>query len=396
MVTYPNSEIDDANGWENYTKPSGKLEIPDTVYWNGTYYLVVAVDQFAFSKCREITSCTIPNTCKTLGKKCFYDCSNLESVTLGKMLTTIGESAFYNCYRLKQIILPDNVTELGSHCFYHCKKLQHVTLSSALTSIPNSCFNDCFLLRKIVLPNKIRTIGKKAFQQCRSIASIDVPSSVNSIGVDAFEKIPNVSYKGTASGSPWGAYCVNAYYDDSIYYNSSVKTAIVSVDRFVVHAHIPASVTSFGPFSLWGCNDMKTLKMETSQPPISQSALMADDVTIIVPCNAIEAYKEANFWKDFNITCEGGGNDTVPSDPDPDPEDSTHIANIIPTNITVSSQREGVLIGNANGENIDIFDVYGRAIYRKKIHDTELIPLQTGFYIVRINGMLCRKIIIMR
>ena len=393
-VTYP-LELNNKHGWDLYSPIVGDVVIPDTVYWNGTYYLVVAVDDYAFSKCNVITSCIIPNTCKTLGKYCFYRCRRLKSVILGKNLTTIGDYAFEDCDSLKQqIVLPDKVANLGISCFEKCSGITSFTASPALTAIPNSCFGGCSELKKVILTNRLQSIGEKAFYSCRKIASIDVPSSVKTIGEKAFLNIPNVSYKGTASGSPWGALCMNAYYDDSVYYNASVKTAVVSVDRFTVHAYIPASVTSFGYFALFGCDDMKTLKMESSQPPVLQGGdayITANDLTIIVPCDAVEVYRNDDVWKNYNITCEGGGNN-----PDPDPGDSTHIENIITTNITVSSQREGVLIGNANGENIDIFDVYGRTIYRKKIHGTELIPLQTGFYIVRINGILCRKIVVMR
>ena len=441
-VTYPyRKNANNPGGWNNYAQPSGKLAIPDSVLYNGKYYIVVGVDEYAFRNCGEITSCIIPNSCKNVGKQSFFNNIKLSAIVFGNTVNSIGDSAFYNCMSLRTVTIPDNVTALGVSCFSSCDSLKAVYLPKSLRTINSYCFWKCYRLKNIKIPTTVTKIGEKAFLNCYGLASLDIPSSVKTIGDKAFFNIPNINYYGTASGTPWGAKCVNAYYSDSIYYKTSDKTHIVSIDRSIINIHLPNSIQTIGQFAFASCDNIKTLKLpdnvqeisayafvycenmqkiilpsslksigaevfiactsmqsivsKASTPPTLYSLAfdkLSNDITIIVPCEAVSTYKSTNGWNKFhNITCEGGGDN-----PNPDPGDSTRIANIIPTNITVSSQREGVLIGNANGENIDIFDVYGRTIYRKNIHGTELIPLQTGFYIVRINGILCRKTVVMK
>ncbi len=55
---------------------------------------------FAFLKCFELTSITIPDSVTSIGYEAFYGCTRLTSITIPNSVTSIGDCAFENCFRL--------------------------------------------------------------------------------------------------------------------------------------------------------------------------------------------------------------------------------------------------------------------------------------------------------
>ncbi len=54
------------------------------------------------------------------GPYAFYKCSNLTSVTMPSNLTSIGNYAFSDCTGLLSITIPNSVTSIGASAFYFC------------------------------------------------------------------------------------------------------------------------------------------------------------------------------------------------------------------------------------------------------------------------------------
>ena len=85
-----NAEVS-ASSW-----PSGALEIPSAVTYNGTTYSVTSIGEWAFYNCSGLTSVTIPNSVTSIGESAFYRCGGLTSVTMeGFNPPTLGIYAFY-------------------------------------------------------------------------------------------------------------------------------------------------------------------------------------------------------------------------------------------------------------------------------------------------------------
>ena len=76
--------------------------------------------------CRSISSLTIPENVKSLGKQAFAYCESLVRAEIKAPLTTIPEWCFYGCISLTQIQLPSTVTKIDSYAFKRCDELYTV------------------------------------------------------------------------------------------------------------------------------------------------------------------------------------------------------------------------------------------------------------------------------
>lgn len=103
-------------------------------------------------------------------------------------VTVIGDYAFEDCYNLTSIVIPDSVTEIGESAFSVCTRLTSIVIPDSVTVIENGAFVGCSSLTSIVIPTGVTMIGEFAFKDCTDLTSIVIPDSVTLIGDGAFEK----------------------------------------------------------------------------------------------------------------------------------------------------------------------------------------------------------------
>ena len=94
-VASPNPNYE---SWSGYSKPGGRLVIPDSVLYQGNMIPVRLIERFAFYKCSSLTSVIIPNTITEIGGRAFSECDGLISVTIGTNVNKIESYAFYFTY----------------------------------------------------------------------------------------------------------------------------------------------------------------------------------------------------------------------------------------------------------------------------------------------------------
>ena len=108
----------------------------------------------------------------------------------------------------------------------------------------------------------ITKIGDKAFWYCKTLSSITIPDSVTSIGLGAFYQC----------------------------------TSLTSVT-------IGNSVTSIGNSAFYNCSSLTSVYCKAITPPTSGGSSMfagnASNRKIYVPTASVNAYKSAQYWKNY-------------------------------------------------------------------------------------------------
>ena len=207
-----------------------------------------------------MTSVTIGGGVTTIGWQTFESCTSLSSITIPEGVTSIGGSAFYGCSSLTSITIPNSVTSIEGGTFEDCTSLSSITIPKGVTSIGSSAFKGCSSLTSIAIPDSVTSIGEWAFSNCTGLTPITIPNGVDNIGVGAFNRMFYIAYKGTASGSPWGARSVNGYLENYLVYADTTKNVLLGCNPATKgKITIPHSVTSLGSEAFRYCDGIDTL-----------------------------------------------------------------------------------------------------------------------------------------
>ena len=131
-----------------------------------------------------------------------------------------------------------------------------------ITTISKKAFTNCKNLTSILIPNSITSIQNGAFNNCTSLKSITFPESITII-------------------------------DNSICMSCSALEYIT----------ILGQVSQIKDYAFNKCNELKEIKLYSITPPTInlKTNNISTSVTIIVPNESEESYKEDSTWGQFNI-----------------------------------------------------------------------------------------------
>ena len=242
---------------------------------------VTTIGDWAFDYCSSLTSVTIPDSVTTIGVGAFEDCSSLTSVYITDLLAwcKIGfggvtanplyyaKNLYLNNELVKELVIPSDITEIKSYAFYKCSSLTSVTIPDSVTSIGYRAFYYCSSLTSVTIPDSVITIGDGAFLGCSSLTSVTIPDGVTTI-------------------------------ESGVFYGCSSLTSVTIGD----------SVTTIGYQAFYDCSSLTSVYCKAVTPPTAVSYDYGDWYTfdknasgrkIYVPTGSVEAYKSANYWKDY-------------------------------------------------------------------------------------------------
>ena len=170
-----------------------------------------------------------------------YNKRIIKRIIIGDGITTIGSSAFRNCFALNSVTIPNSVRTIGEAAFEYCSALTSVTIPNSVTTIGNHAFFGCSALTSVTIPNSVTTIGNHAFYNCTNLQKVYIGNSVKTIGEDAFNN----------------------------------------------------------------CTSVTQISSEAVVPPTCDLNVFAginkSKCKLIVPKNSLDAYKQADQWKDFSL-----------------------------------------------------------------------------------------------
>ena len=104
-------------------------------------------------------------------------CGFNNTIAIPNSVTNIGNYAFYRCRSLTSVTIPNSVTSIGTQTFGGCNSLTNVTIGAGVTSIGNCAFDNCSDLRIITsLATIAPTIQSNTFHLIRTTGTLYVPS----------------------------------------------------------------------------------------------------------------------------------------------------------------------------------------------------------------------------
>ncbi|MBQ3248698.1 MAG: leucine-rich repeat domain-containing protein [Alistipes sp.] len=175
----------------------------------------------------------------------------------------------YQSYSVVYTSTDGKVIDCGLGDDWICSNVYHngygvITIISPkpLTEISLTLFSgEDDSLESIIIPDGITKIGFYAFDYCSSLESVTIPDSVTSIGSGAF------------------------------YSCDSLKSVT-----------IPDSVTTIGYRAFYCCSSLTSVYCRPTTPPTGDDFMFFDNASnrkIYVPMESVEAYKIAEYWRDY-------------------------------------------------------------------------------------------------
>ena len=223
--------------------------------FSNCYNLAEVVNSQYITKCcmgafeyTSLTSIDLSN-CKYVGG---FDSSKKLKTVILKACNTIEQRAFVNCTNLVSLGETASITSIGSEAFNGCESLSSIDLSNCSSWPNNRIFENCKSLKEIKLPSTLTEIPNYLFCGCTGLTDFDF-TNITAIGESAFE-------------------------------GAGLKEPI-----------LPATITSIGNNAFNGI-DYITINA-TKVPSVSGS--LGQNTIVLVPEEALNAYKTADVWKDF-------------------------------------------------------------------------------------------------
>lgn len=230
----------------------GDVIIPATVAYQGTTYVVSAIDDFAFNCCVGLTSVTIPNSVTSIGSLAFSGCSNLTSVTIGRGVETIGKDAFLDAPAIETIT---------------CRAMIPPTWED-MSMFSTNVYNDA----KVHVPG-----GQKPAYVSAPYWGQFQNNIIDDIGeVPAYDfEVDGIYYKIVGNE----ASVIFKYYTHSLHYSgyASVYTGDVTIPATVAYQNTTYPVTSVYEYAFLGCRGLTSVTFPNTITSIGHHAF--DDCT---------------------------------------------------------------------------------------------------------------------
>ena len=187
----------------------------------------------------------------------------IKKVTIMEGVTSICDWAFHQFPNLATVTVPASVTTI-SRAFEGCSSLSSFTIAegSKLTHIGAYTFATCTSLASFTIPEGMTILDGWVFASCNSLTSVVFPESMTEIGDYSFTNCENLA---------------------------SIT--------------IPKNVTIIGQYAFNACYSLNTITSYASAPPALEGETVFNgvdrNIPVYVPYSAVEAYKTADYWKEF-------------------------------------------------------------------------------------------------
>lgn len=273
---------------------------------------------------------------KSIGRKAFMGTKLSSSATFGPGLVSIGDSAYYGT-NISYINIPANVKKIGDYCFAKCVKLNTLSVSEGIEVLPTGFIDGATALKKCYLPLSVKVIGENAFRGTVklenfalmnglttlgagslsgiALSEIVLPPSVTSVGANAFAGCTALQsvILGNKVTKINAGMCANVRLLNTVVIPEGVTeagdTAFANCPM-LTNVSLPSTFGRGGAGMFKGINISSLNVMATTPPTFGGTTPFPVELysscTLLVPASAIDLYKEADIWKNFNTIKTSG------------------------------------------------------------------------------------------
>lgn len=193
------------------------------------------IGAYAFARCTNMTSLTIPSSVVAIGNSAFNTNSSIRHVTIPIGVVAAGSSTFAYSRGIRTVSLPRGV-RIGAAFFQQCDSLKRATLGVGTVTFGNSALATCNALKKVSIPEGIVGLGNSFLYQSYSISEVTVPSTVTTLGSSDFSNCYGLGKLRFKPQSPPSASNSNTFYnlptDCKIYVPSGALSAYTSASNY--------------------------------------------------------------------------------------------------------------------------------------------------------------------
>ena len=328
--------------------PFEQIDIPPSV---------IAIGDFSFSGCSNLTKITLPPRLTYIGKNpfagteklntieslspyfvvdsdcliaketgtlihCFrhikQDSEETDTFTIPSCVTIIGDYSFADrngffsigSANVRRVIIPKTVTHIGKGGFENNSFLEEVVIEGENVTIDEGAFSWCTSLKRASLPKSLKILSNNLFDHCESLAEISLPDGVTEIGDFVFCRC--TSLKSITLLSQVRKIGVNPFADsgieqiinhstcfemeNGILYSNDKREIISCISNFK-RIEIPTSVKEIRENAFKNCELMEEIIIPSSVEAIGCGAFSSCKAlkTVFIEDGGINIIKENTF-----------------------------------------------------------------------------------------------------
>ena len=300
-ITFPNN----LTSIGNYAF-SGCTELLSATLGTGVF----SVPNYTFNNCSKLATIVLSENITSIGQYAFQNCTSLAALPLTANITQINNYAFKGCTKLTSIEVPDQITSLGTYVFQNCTGITHAKIGSGITTLSNYTFYGCSNLEKVELSEKITSIGSYAFYNCQGLKILPITNAITTIGANAFYGCKGLTSAVLSDNiTSLGG---SAFYNCSSLEEVTLGSGITKLESSLFRNNSQLKkvvangiITSLATYTFNGCSALECIYIKSESVPTASSNTFTnvpETCIIFVPETSVNAYKEANYWKNFIIS----------------------------------------------------------------------------------------------
>ena len=264
LLFYPNAKA------KNYIIPSN----------------VISIQEYAFSRCWNLTSVTVPSSVTHIGQNAFEDCGNLKRVNCqGATPPYIDKSFPYlpGCI----FYVPKNAGKAYSAAdgwrgteLTHVNILEEGTITEYKIDLQEA---GTFL-------NSIRNDYQKVYK-------LSISGPINGTDIKTINRLPILRILDLENAT------IVSGGENYTTKDNEIGPSMFSGEEYLESITLPKSIRKIGYSAFWDCMDLRAIYVWNDTPPIMIAdgfqGVSKDSCVLYVPKGSEAAYKKADFWKEF-------------------------------------------------------------------------------------------------